>query len=458
LSLRGGFGTLIWMKKPVIIVSLIVFILVSFLYVFASNNGFRTCDLELDQVCFDKELNQYQIEENATITIEVNSIEYGEAILQLWNQVHPDKGSIRYVLINETDTIDLMFGTANDMALKFNSLYTLDKNIENRRSDLSTELNVEGLRFLPLIGEGFAFITNKSELERLVGSWKDSNQNNIHDSFESFESIVNAQKDWNTDSRKLVLSLSEPFTLYPYFTASGWNLFEDYRGYFPGFEKEAFLESLKFIDFLSTVNWNDSEGNVADTYTWDYPDVLYHDNFIFSQVATWMFYEEMDLLHESEWIISSFPKAYESSKDSLKTLLTKVSGYALNINTSYPSAAHELLRLIYSTEGLQAKINSDRDYVLSDKDMLDQLIFNSELHKQFSYAFINTSSESLVAMEDYPSQLASKLYYEIELEKTVQKLWNKELNVQEAQIEIALKSDDWIMRHSKLFEGKFKNE
>ena len=458
MSLRGGFGTLIWMKKPVIIVSFIVFLLVSFLYVFASNNGFRACDLELDKVCFDKELEQYQIEENAVLTIEVNSIEYGEAIKQLWNQVHPNQNSINYVLIDETNTADLMFGTANELALKYDSLMIMEENIQNRRSDISQELNMNGLKFLPLIGEGFAFITNKTELERLVGSWEDSNNNNLHDSFESIESIVNAQANWETDSRALVISLSEPFTLYPYITSSGWRLFEELDSYSPGFEKESFLDSLKFIELLSSVNWNKSEGNLAETYTWDYPDALYNDDFIFSQVSTWMFYDEMDSVHESEWVISSFPKAYETSKESLHSLLTSVSGYALNMNTLYPSAAHELLRLIYSIKGLQVKINTDRDILISDRETLDQLIFNREKQKQFSFAFLEAQSESLIAMEEFPSELATQVFYEIDFENTIQKLWNKEISIQEAQIEIALKSDEWIMRHSKMFEGKLKNE
>ena len=86
------------------------------------------------------------------------------------------------------------------------------------------------------------------------------------------------------------------------------------------------------------------------------------------------------------------------------------------------------------------------------------LVFNNEYIKQFSYAFIESQSESLVAVEDYPSNLAVQLYFEIDIENTIQKLWNKEITVEEAQIEIAQKSDDWIMHKSKLFEGKLKNE
>ena len=171
-----------------------------------------------------------------------------------------------------------------------------------------------------------------------------------------------------------------------------------------------------------------------------------------------MFYEEMDMRHESEWVISAFPKAYESSDTSLSPLLTNVFGYSIDANTLYPSAAHELMRIMYSVDGLQKKIDTDKDVLLVNKDILDQLNFNSEHKKQFAYAFLTSQSEPLIAVEDYPSERAIRLYYEIDLEQTIRKLWNKEINVQEAQIEIALKSDDWIMQHTKMFEGRLKNE
>lgn len=458
LSLKVGFDTLIRMKKTVIFVSLIVFMIVSFLYVFATNNGFKACELEVDLVCYDKELKQYQIEDNAELTIAVTSIEYGEAIKQVWNSIHPDREIINYVLTSEASNPDIIYGLANDMALIYDSLLALDENFENHRSDISAELNVNDLRFIPLVGEGLAFITNKTELERLAGSWVDENSNNIHDSFESYENIIKAQAEWDTDYRPLVLSLTEPFTLYPYFTSHGWRLFEDFNSYYPGFEKETFLDSLRFIEELSSINWNNVENNRAESYTWDYPNVLFSDEFVFSQVSTWMYFEEMDLIHESEWVISSFPKAYESSESALSPLLTRVYGYGINSNTLYPSAAHELLRLVYSIEGLQAKIDTGKDVLLSNKENLDLLVFNNEYIKQFSYAFIESQSESLVAVEDYPSNLAVQLYFEIDIENTIQKLWNKEITVEEAQIEIAQKSDDWIMHKSKLFEGKLKNE
>lgn len=458
MSLRGGFDTLIWMKKPVILISFIVFLLVSFLYVFASNDGFRVCDLEVDKVCYDEKLNQYQIEENANILFAVTSVEYGEAVLQLWNEIHPNQANIQYVLVEEALSPDLIYQSSNEMALIYEKLFPLDENLEISRPDLAHELNINGNRFNPIVGEGFAFITHKTELERLIGPWQDTNLNNIHDTLESFESIMTVQESWETDSIKLVLSLSEPYSLYPYLTADAWSMFDNDQSYYPGFEKESFLSSLEFIQKLSEVNWNQSENNIAESYTWDYPSVLYNDNFIFSQVSTWMFYEEMDMRHESEWVISAFPKAYESSDTSLSPLLTNVFGYSIDANTLYPSAAHELMRIMYSVDGLQKKIDTDKDVLLVNKDILDQLNFNSEHKKQFTYAFLTSQSEPLIAVEDYPSERAIRLYYEIDLEQTIRKLWNKEINVQEAQIEIALKSDDWIMQHTKMFEGRLKNE
>jgi len=457
LSLGGGFGTLIRMKKPVILVSSIIFLLATVLIVFAENDGFRKCDLKQDTVCFNKDLKQYAIEDNATLTLEVNTIEYGEAIKSLWSTLHPEANPINIVL-NKESVSDVMLLDQNDAAIHYDELLVLDKNIENKVSNISSELNFEGLRYLPISGEGFAFITNKTELELLVGNWTDTNTNNIHDSFESYESIINAQANWKTDKRKLVLSLSEPYTIYPFLTSYGWKLFDEYSSYYPGFENETFLESLKFIETLSSVNWNNSENNNSLSYTWDFPNVIFDDNFVFSQVATWMFVEEMDIKHESEWVISSFPKALNSSDSALHPMLTEVLGYSINNTTLYPSAAHELIRLMYSLDGLQEKVNNDGRILLSDKETLDGINFINTTQKQFAYAFLESESEPLSAVEDYPNLLAIRLFYEIDLESSIQRLWNKEITVEEAQIEIASKSDQWIISKTKLFEGKINYE
>jgi len=139
-------------------------------------------------------------------------------------------------------------------------------------------------------------------------------------------------------------------------------------------------------------------------------------------------------------------------------MLTRVEGYSINKNSLYPSAAHELLRIIYSTDGLQAKLDYGKGVLLSNKENLDLLSFRNDTNKQFSYAFLESQSEPLLAVEDYPNHLAIRLFYEIELESTIQRLWNKEITTEEAQIEIALKSDAWIMKNSKLFEGKINHE
>ncbi|MDP3441838.1 MAG: hypothetical protein Q8T08_03165, partial [Ignavibacteria bacterium] len=373
------------MKKPYIIVRSIVFLLMTFLYVFASNNGFRACNLDLDKVCFDEELGQYQIEENACLTVVVENAAYGDVISWLWSELHPEANGITYVLESDISTSDLMYLSQNDAAINFDSLYLIDRNIINNVPYLSKELNLTGNTFLPLIGEGFAFITNKTELERLIGPWVDENNNNLHDTLESYESIMNNHMNWETDKRKLVLSLNEPFTLYPFMTSNGWRIYEDYTSYYPGFEKESFLESLRFIELLSSVNWSQSESNLASVYTWDFPNVLYDDSFLFSQVASWMYVEELNAKHESEWVISAFPKAFESSKNELQTMLTRVEGYSINKNSTYPSAAHELLRIIYSIEGLQAKLNHGKGVLLSSKENLDLLSFRNDTNKQFSY-------------------------------------------------------------------------
>jgi len=139
-------------------------------------------------------------------------------------------------------------------------------------------------------------------------------------------------------------------------------------------------------------------------------------------------------------------------------MLTEVLGYSINNTTLYPSAAHELIRLMYSLDGLQEKVNNDGRILLSDKETLDGINFINTTQKQFAYAFLESESEPLSAVEDYPNLLAIRLFYEIDLESSIQRLWNKEITVEEAQIEIASKSDQWIISKTKLFEGKINHE
>lgn len=443
------------MKKPVLILLAITLSLSLMLALFLGTQAMQKCELEKDLVCYDDALGRYAFELDAQLTLEVDNMEYGRALVALWNATYPEHlDRIKPLLVEEEGYKDIRYLTQNEAALQYEQLYPLINFEFNRPEQISAEMNQEGKRFLAYTGDGFAFLTNKTKLEDLGYAWVDKNQNYLHDQFESFDDIIAQSETLTQDPNGLVIALNDRFSFYPYLTAYGWHLFKGFSSLEPGFEKDEFLDALRLIEKLSMINWKQSESNLAEQYTWDYPLVLSNDTFVFSQVSSFMYLNEWDAKHPSEWVVSLFPKASNASAEPLRPLLHDVKGYVLHKDVQYPSFAHEVMRFLSGTQALQAFVDTHEDVPLANVDLLNELEFKNERSKQFAYAFQNSISEPLIAIQDYPQHLAFALYYDIDVMEVVQRLWNKELSPLEAQIELAMLSDHWVNAHSKLFEGK----
>lgn len=443
------------MKKPILILLSIAISISLMLALFLGTQALKKCDLEEDLVCYNDELERYEFEEGASLTVEVDNAEYGIALVELWNTTYPDhKDKLMTLLVDEEGAKDIHYVSSHEAALQYDQLYAFNELEFNRPSQISSELNVEGNRFLAYTGDGFVFLTNKTKLEELGYPWVDANNNYLHDEFESFEQILAQSETLTQSPNSLVLALNDRFSFYPYLTAYGWHLFDSYSSFEPGFEKEELLNALTFIERLSSVNWEQSESNLAEDYVWDYPLVLSNDQFIFSQASSFMYLNEWDGKHASEWVVSMFPKVDETSTEVLSPLLHDVKGYVLNKDVQYPSFAHEVMSFLSKVDALQAYVDTHEDIPLANLELINEIEFKDERSKQFAMAYQASISEPLIAIQDTPQHLAFALYYDIDVMEVIRRLWNKELSPREAQIELALLSDQWVNAHSKLFEGK----
>lgn len=443
------------MKKPILILLTILLSSTLMLGIFLGTQALRKCELEKDLVCYDDAQRRYEFEEGASLVVEVDNEAYGIALKTLWDASYPDhQDRLQIVLVDDEAEKDILYVSAHEAALQYDQLYPLIDFTFNRPDQISSELNLEGKRFLAYTGDGFVFLTNKTKLEALGFPWVDTNNNYLHDKFESFEKIIEQSESLTQNPNSLVLALNDRFSFYPYLTAYGWRLFGGYSSFEPGFEKEEFLNALLFIEKLSNVNWKQSEANRSIDYGWDYPLVMADDRFIFSQASSFMYLEEWDEKHDSEWVVSMFPKAAESSTEPLRPLIRDIKGYVLNKDVKYPSFAHEVMSFLSGVEALQVYVDTHEDIPLANVALLNEIEFKDERSKQFAYAYQASISEPLIAIQDYPQQLAFALYYDIDVMDVVQRLWNKEISPRGAQIELALLSDRWVNAHTKLFEGK----
>ena len=77
------------MKK---LISLLVLVLVAATFTGCARTV-KTCDVkDLDGtvVCYDEKLDQYAIEEGATLVINVDNDAFGNALVALWDETHPE--------------------------------------------------------------------------------------------------------------------------------------------------------------------------------------------------------------------------------------------------------------------------------------------------------------------------------------------------------------------------------
>ncbi len=384
-------------------------------------------------VCFDAKKNAFKIEDAAQLKILVPNSEYGQAVVDYWDWYHPDhKGKVTYELINESaGSQDVFFITQVQAGRLYEQLYPLSpvltKNVDLKKV---AALNLDHLTYVPLTAEGFSFLINKTRLELLGLSLEDKNKDGLIDTVDTFEKIIELKALWDSlQVEVLPIALNEPYSFYPYLTAGDFRIFKEYDALRPGFDGPEFKQSLQLIQDLSQINWNHSETNASETYTWKLDEVLVEDNFVFTVVGSWMDLNESDAAVQSEWIASKFP-SYQGNELSP---MVRTSGLAINVNTLYPSAAHELIRILKSIKGLQLLIDTTDKIPLVNETTFPYLTFNDLHRSELAFAYQYSVGEPIIAFAGNPENLAIELYYHMDLMSIIRDLWDQKISIDEAQ-------------------------
>lgn len=423
---------------PFIVSSLIVASMALFFFYQAH------CYLEEDLVCYDKKAQQYELEENATLKIEVRDEAFGEALVKLWNEKHPEyRGALGYTLDGDGD---ILWDSAHAAGLAYPDTLVLQTDgMQFTKRQLEMDLNADGMRYLPLYGEGFAMIVNQTALEAMGFEWKDENKNNLHDDFETIDQMIELAGQ-QEEREVLNLSLNDPWVFYPYLMAYGSWLEDVWR-----LDQASVLKTLELIQKMSDVNWRHLEENKAEHYSWDYEHHLKEDNFVFSVVSPWMFLEYYDELHESSWQISVFPKA-DADQEHMSTYLYEMQGYRVKADVAYPSMAHEVIRLILSDEGLNLLVQDESFLPLLDAQMLDKLNFASKYQNGFALAYTEADYSPLNALDYARSVRVFDAFQEVKFMDIIRQVWDKEIDPYHAQLELAKRFDKWMMGHDARLE------
>jgi arabinogalactan oligomer/maltooligosaccharide transport system substrate-binding protein len=392
-------------------------------------------------VCFVAHKNEFMIEAHAKLSILVPNEAYGQAVVTYWDWYHPDRsGIVTYEVMSETaGSQDVLFINQNQAGALHSKLYPLS-DVLTKNVDLNKvyALNADQLTYLPVTAEGFAFVVNKTRLELLGLSIDDLNKDGLIDSVDSFEKIFALKPLWESlDVNILPISLNEPYSFYPFLTAGGFSLYSSYDALKPGFDSESFKTGISFISALSDINWLNTETNTSDNYTWKLDDVMVNDSFIFTLAGPWMSIGTADHEAVSDWVVSKFPTYH---KQELSPMV-KTNGFAVNAETEYPSAAHELIRILKSIKGIQILIDNT-DYIpLVNDEMLKYLTFEESHDQELAKAYQSSVGEPVIAFPLNPKHLAMELVYHMKMMDIMRALWDKTITVDEAQAQIIIEAD-----------------
>jgi arabinogalactan oligomer/maltooligosaccharide transport system substrate-binding protein len=393
----------------------------------ACTNKLMTCDdIELNgtTICFDEKLEQYKKESDAHLVVSVDDDKWGEAIVEIWNNAHPDSiGVVTFInskrnesgLISDQIYNDADIYILHDSEVVKNSekFLAFDKVLTDTIKDNSVEsfLNsvntTENLVYAPILYDyGLVFVWNKTMLETIGLSTIDANNDNLPDAFDTWEEIFSLSASWYTGDRPMYkgkpiktvfpLTLNNQWSDYHHLSSTGWQMFEN-GPLDPGYDDLEFKTGFEFLEdakasFISVEIAEDGSETLSPgvEMNWRWEDVLDSEIAPFGFLGTWMDLTTAEASTGSDFIVSALP-TYNGNHQST---LVNTKGLVISANTRFKSAAHELGRLIYSKEGFQAMVDNTKYAPSLSNDSIYIPTFKANnIQEDLMYGFLYSSSE-----------------------------------------------------------------
>jgi len=419
--------------------------------------------------------NQFQIEKGAKIRLGVDNDNLGKAIVDLWDKLHPEAaGAVEYVNFGAaggTDQITALQGEAPDVALVIDgevsrndqSLLALDAVITKAATKFAMEpfysgANGKTKKFVPVAYDGMAFAWNKTMMEALKLDTTDKNKDGLPDAFDTWEEIFDLSKKWQanrpTYKGKPVnivypMSLDEVWSGYSNLTAGKWKIFPTKDAANPGFDQDSFRAGLEFIkaasDAMISVEANGVKTPGA-SMTWRWDDALNNETAPFFLVGTWMDVNGAEIKGGYDIKFGPMP----TWKGVRLTPFVKTKGWVINGFTKYPSAAHELYRILFTKDGMQTMVNNSA-YIPALKSRASNTPnYRKDPNKaEMARAFAFNYPEPTVTLPANPKKKAMDGYYGIGLNLELRAVWDGEKTPAQAQATIVDLYKKWYEENNK---------
>lgn len=437
-------------------------------------------ELNGENVVWNAEKGQYEIEADASIRFAVDNDAFGLAIVALWDKTHPEHaGKVKFENMGSVETADKLGeqqGTLPDVIMVVDGevprneahVYAFDKNLADivRANGSEPGLdagNTEGSTiYAPAALDGMTFVTNLTMLEALGEDVTDANGDGLPDAFDTWEKIFELSKKWaanrpvykvrqfedgTNDKGEAIrvptdnyveqqvnvvfpMSLTNQWSDYHHLSSAGWRIFASGDANKPGYDDPKFKEGFEFMLAAKEAKISvEQSGEVSpgSAMGWRWDDVLNGVNLApFGLVGTWMDVAGWAKETNNKYAISNLP----TWKGLEQTTFAKTKGYVINAYTDYRSASHELLRLVYSQEGFQAMVdNSPYAPALTTGAAVAPNLSDDSVQKQLMNGMQYTSPEFSGVLPS--GAKAMDLYYN-HVSPYEEAVWNGDLTVDEA--------------------------
>lgn len=365
-------------------------------------------------------------------------------------------------------------------------------------------INVKGYYFIPYSVSGPLFVYNKTLVESLGYSLEDLDKSGLPDSFESWEKIMELSKDLNENpSIVFPLTFEDQNYFYPFLTGGRWTLNFTKNGSNPEFSSNEFKDGLELIEEMgqhvwdqnvavevedtsvppetpqeetpqeeapqdeteNTTNLDNEAGtdgeqtddeptvpmkwiNTAESLPWQYESAFFEGKSLFTIASDFNIFELYESSTKSEYVYAPFP----TFKDHRLTPIAQVEGYVVNSNTQYPSASAEAIRILRTSEFISTYHDITGKIPVYHRNHVDELNIDNKDVLSKIVAYASSDTLPIMALNNNPQVLSRSIYTDIDLMPTLRKLFNGDINIDEAQEEIVLLSEAWISNNDIIEE------
>lgn len=424
--------------------------------------------------CWDATAQQFRFEPGATITIGVDNDIMGEALVTKFNNDYPalrgrlvfrnygsvngESTGIQGVEVGQSEAPDIVLVVSNEVVGREVNLLPLHPYFANLISTdslpaVNDVINRRAPILLTAFWDGMSFSWNETMLRELgVNVDRDSNGNGLPDAFDTWEKIfaldlVGRTYKGNEILELFPVSLDEPWSGYSSVSSQGFVIFQDGADK-PGFDSPAFLGGLEFIRTFSQAGINTDETGAkkaASSMGWRWDSYLNDEEYPFALVGTWQNVIGAQQSTGSEFRFSTMP----TFQGNPLRPFSQTKGFGVNGFTNNPSAAHEVLRWLYTPSTMSSMVaNSSYLPSLQEGAFSAPVIFDP-VKAQFTQGMSLNQLVPGLTLPNNTSTLAMDLYYNVGITDFYKAVWDGTLTPAEAQAQIVSASAAWLSANNQ---------